>query len=179
MHKISLTIFLLVSYVIVVAQRYSDSTMIIGQGHIGRVTINMEESQLNHVFEPQMIKTEKKSSEGDEYSVIMITLKGDSKPSLELETMCMDVCVVSRIKLFSSQMQTVKKIGIGSTVAALKAAHGIASVVGGEKGIMIYTEDFDQLAFVVNVPKLKSTPGKVFEKTALPDDAIIEWIYMY
>ena len=109
----------------------------------------------------------------------MITLKGDSKPSLELETMCMDVCVVSRIKLFSSQMQTVKKIGIGSTVAALKAAHGIASVVGGEKGIMIYTEDFDQLAFVVNVPKLKSTPGKVFEKTALPDDAIIEWIYMY
>jgi hypothetical protein len=160
-------------------QRYSDSTWIIGNGHIGKVCINMEESKIKAIFPPAQIQSSTKSSEGDEYSVINISFPDESKPALQLETMCMDVCLVSRMEAYSPKYKTVKGIGVGSTIGELKQAHVISSAVGGEKGIMIYTEDFDQTAFVINVPKLKATPGQPVDKKTLPDDAKIQWIYMY
>jgi hypothetical protein len=161
------------------AQRYSDSTWIIGNGHVGKVCIDMDEAKLKQIFEPAQIKTEKKSAEGDEYAVIRITATGDSKISLELETMCIDVCVISRIQCYSDKFKTVKGIGVGSTIGQLKAAHAISSVLGGEDGIMVYIEDIPQVAFVVKVSGLKSVPGKTFDEKQIPDDTKIEWIYMY
>ena len=150
------------------AQKYSDSTYIIGEGHVGKVQINMNQQKLNVLFTPDQIKTETKSAEGDEYSVINITLKGDTKPSMEIETMCMDICVVSRINVYSTQYKTIKGIAVGSEVGELKKVYSISTIVGGEKGIMIYIDDIPQTAFVVEVPSLKATPGKSIAVSANP-----------
>ena len=161
------------------AQRYSDSTWIIGVGHVGKVVINMNEQKLSSIFIPDQMKKDKKSEEGAEYSVIKITPAGDSKVGLELETMCMDICMISRIDVYSDKYKTVKGIGVGSSAGDLKKNYTISSVVGGEKGIMVYTEELPQTAFVFTVPGLKSVPDKEYKSTDIPDDSKIEWVYMY
>jgi hypothetical protein len=179
MHKLIVTLIAATFSFCLFAQRYSDSTWIIGNGHVGKILMNMDEKKLQGMFSPEQIKTTTKSAEGDEYSIINITATGDTKTSIELETMCMDICVISRINLYSDKFKTIKGIGVGSTIGDLRKVYSISTVVGGEKGIMIYIEDLEQTAFVVDVPKLKPVPGKMYEKTAVPDDVKIEWIYMY
>lgn len=161
------------------AQKYSDSTNIIGEGHIGKVVINMDEKKLSSVFDASQIKTTTKSAEGDEYSIIQITLPGESKPAMELETMCMDICVISRITLSSAKFKTVKGIGVGSEIGDLKKVYNISTIVGGEEGIMIYIDEIPQTAFVVTVPGLKTTPGKPVLKSAIPDQTKVQKVYMY
>lgn len=161
------------------AQKYSDSTNIIGEGHIGKVVINMNETRLSSVFDASQIKSEKKSSEGDEYSVIHVTLPGEAKPALEIETMCMDICEVSRVTVFSPAYKTLKGIGVNSPVSDLKKNYTLATVVGGENGIMIYIDEIPQTAFIVAVPGLKVTPGKPIKAEAIPDDTKILRVYMY
>jgi len=161
------------------AQKYSDSTFVIGEGHVGKVLINMDEKKLSSLYEPSQIKADKKSAEGDEYAVINITLPGESKTGIEIETMCMDICLVSRITVYSPKYKTVKGISVGSNVSDLKKSYTISSVIGGEKGIMIYIEEIPQTAFVVDVPKIKASAGKTINIAEIPDLTKIQWVYMY
>jgi hypothetical protein len=179
MKKAFLFLVVAIATLSVSAQRYSDSTWIIGVGHVGKVVINMDEQKLASIFPGSQIKTDKKSEEGNEYSIINVTVTGDTKVSLEMETMCMDICLISRIDVYSDKFKTIKGIGVGSLVGDLKKNYNVTSVIGGEKGIMIYTEELPQTAFVVDVPGLKSTPGKTILATSVPDNTKIEWVYMY
>jgi hypothetical protein len=146
---------------------------------MGKIAINMNEEKLGRIFPAEQIKKDSKSEDGDHYSIIKIMLKGESKTALELETMCMDICLISRITLFSDKYKTVKGIGIGSTAGELKKKCSISLVRGGEKGIMIFTDDLPQTAFIVNPSKLKSVEDKIYKITDIPDDCKIEIVYMY
>jgi hypothetical protein len=161
------------------AQRYSDSTWVIGIGHIGKVVINMNEQKLSAIFPAGQIKKDKRSEEGNEYSVISITPAEVANAALELETMCMDICLISRINVYSEKYKTVRGVGVGSQVSELKKKYTISSVTGGEKGIMIFTEELPQTAFMVNVPGLKPVTEKTYKITDIPDTREIEWVYMY
>jgi hypothetical protein len=161
------------------AQRYSDSTWVIGVGHIGKIVINMNEQKLSSIFPADQIKKETISGEGDEYSIIRIMPAGESKASIELETMCMDICLISRINLYSGKYKTVKGLGVGSLVSELKKIYTVSSVIGGDKGIMIFIEELPQTAFVVNVPGLKTVAEKTYKIADIPENSKIERVYMY
>jgi len=179
MKKILLFSLIILMAVVVSAQRYSDSTWIIGEGHIGKISINMVEQKLSSLFTAEQIKKEEKTDNDDIYSIINISLKGESKTALELETMCMDVCLISRISLYSDKYKTVKGIGIGSTMGDIKKNYSISAIRGGEKGIMVYVDDLPQTEFIMNVPKVRAIVDKVYKTMDIPDDSKIEMVSMY
>jgi hypothetical protein len=179
MKKSVISLGLLLLVLLVSAQRYSDSTWVIGVGHIGKITINMNEQKLNKIFSSEQIKKENTSDNGDSYALISISLKGDTKTAFELETMCIDICIVSRVSLYSDKYKTVKGVGIGSTVADLKKNYNLLTVKGSEKGFMIFVDELPQTAFVVKVPGLRAVDEKSYKITEIPDATKIESVYMY
>jgi hypothetical protein len=161
------------------AQKYGDSTWVIGIGHIGKVVTNMNEQNLKSIFSADQIKKETNRGGENESSKIIITLKNDTKTSMELETMCIDICIISRIYLYSDKYQTVKGIGIGSTFSEIRKNYTITDVKGGEKGFMIFVDELPQTAFIVNVPKLKAVEDKTYKDSDIPDDSKVVSVYMY
>jgi hypothetical protein len=178
MKKLNVLFILLLMTMTASAQKYSDSTWIVGEGHVGKIQINMDERKLNTLFKESQIKAVKKGSDEDTYSEISITLTGETKPGIMMQTMCIGDCIIAKIRLTSPLYKTIKGIGVGSSIADLKKVYSIGRVSQGDEGLMVYIDEIPQLAFVVDAPGVKAGPNGL-NGAQLPDDAKIKMIYMY
>lgn len=161
------------------SQKLYDSTWVIGEEHIGKIVVNMDENDLYSIFPKEQIKVIHKTSGASEYSVIQITLQGENKVALELETMCIDICLISIVELYSTKFKTVEGIGVGSKIGDVRNKYTITSVMGGDNCFLVYTDDLPHIGFAVKVTNEKPRFAEEFLPSIIPDDAIIEWIYMY
>jgi hypothetical protein len=164
----------------VIGQNKVTGEFLIQEGKVGKVEINMPVDKLNNIYTKDQIEIVSVKEEGTEYSLYKIYTDDKKKAAFEIETLCVDICMVSRITLYSAKFRTAKDIGVGSTVAELKKHYNITSVIGSESGgIIIYVEEFSQVGFVVSVPNVTSFPGQKLEKTVVPETTIVESIYMF
>jgi len=165
--------------IIAKAQSQPTKDFLIQEGKVGKLEIDMSIDKIKEIFKPDQIKIENKKGEGNDYSIYKLFVDGDKKVSLELETICVDVCVIARILVYSEKYKTDKNIGVGNTLAELKSKYTITTITGGEDGIIVYIDEMSQVGFVVKIPGIASFPGKKFDKTVLNDTLKIESIYMY
>ena len=178
MKKFNVLFVLLLIVMSASAQKYSDSTWVVGEGHVGKIQINMDERKLSTLFKETQIKAVKKGSDEDTYSEISITLSGEAKPGIIMETMCIGDCIIAKIRLTSPLYKTIKGIGVGSSIADLKKVYSIGRVSQGDEGLMVFIDEIPQLAFIVDAPGVKAGPNGL-NAAQVPDVAKIKMIYMY
>jgi hypothetical protein len=177
-YLLSMVFILLVSAVS--GQNKVANDFLIQEGKVGKVEINMPVDKLNSIYSKDQLEIVTLKEEGTEYMVYKVFTDDKKKASFEIETLCVDICMVSRITIFSEKFKTAKDISVGSTIGDLKKNYTITSVIGSESGaIIIYVEEFSQVGFVVKIPNVTSFPGQKLEKTVVPETTIIESIYMF
>jgi len=157
-----------------------DSTCLITDGRVGKLEINMDASKLKNIFPGERLQVKKSSSGDDEYTLYNI-LEPDSKAlAFEVESLCADICLVSRINIVSSKYKTVAGIGVGSSFAEIKKNYSMKSIVGGEDdNFMIYVKDFGDIAFLVKSAGKKPKSGKPYEASEILDTDIVSQVYIF
>lgn len=163
-----------------VANTSIDSTYLITDGRVGRLEINMDASKLKNIFSEERLQVKKSSSGDDEYAKYNI-LEPDGKTlAFEVESLCADICLVSRINIVSPKYKTVAGIGVGSTFGEIKKNYSMKSIVGGEDDFfMIYVKDFGDIAFLVKSAGKKPKSGKPYEASEILDSDVISRIYVF
>lgn len=163
-----------------VAKTSIDSTFLITDGRVGKLEINMDVAKLKSIFPEDRLQVKKSSSGDDEYAVYNI-LEPDSKAlAFEVESLCADICLVSRINIVSPKYKTVAGIGVGSSFAEIKKNYSMKSIVGGEDDFfMIYVKDFGDIAFLVKSAGKKPKSGKPYEASEILDSDVISRIYIF
>ncbi|HNW70881.1 MAG TPA: hypothetical protein PKI01_10795 [Bacteroidales bacterium] len=157
-----------------------DSTYLITDGRVGRLEINMDAAKLKNIFSEQRLQVKKSSSGDDEYAIYNI-LEPDGKTlAFEVESLCADICLVSRINIVSPKYKTIAGIGVGSTFAEIKKNYSMRSIVGGEDDFfMIYVKDFGDIAFLIKSTDKKPKFGKPYEAAEIPDSDVISRILIF
>lgn len=171
---------ILLSLVSVVnAQNKIAPEFLIQEGKVGKVEINMPVDKLNNIYAKERLEIVNYKEDGNDYSLYKVYGDDKKKADFEIETLCVDICMVSRIMIYSAKYRTAKDIGLGNTYADLKNNYTVTSVTGGEKGLIITVEELSQVGFIVNVPGVTATPGQKLIKTVVPEATVIESIEMY
>jgi hypothetical protein len=157
-----------------------DSTFLITDGRVGRLEINMDASKLKNIFPEERIQVKKSSAGDDEYAVYNILEPGNNTLAFEVESLCADICLVSRINIVSPKYKTVAGIGVGSTFAEVKKNYSMKSIVGGDDDyFMIYVKDFSDIAFLIKSADKKPKSGKPYEASEILDSDVISRIYIF
>ena len=164
---------------VVFGQVKTSAEFLIQEGKVGKVEINMPVEKLNNIYSKDKIEVVNYKEDGNDYSLYKVYGDDKKKSEFEIETLCVDICMVSRIMIFSSKYRTAKDIGIGSTYADLKSKYTVTSITGGEKGLIIYVDELSQVGFIVNVVGVTASPGQKLSKTVVPETTAIETIEMY
>ncbi len=156
-----------------------DSTYLISDGKVGKLEINMDAAKLSSIFPAEKMKVKKSSSGDDEYATYKIY--GDNKKmAIEIESLCADICMVSRISVFSSQYKTLSGVGVGSSFAEVKKNYSMKYIIGGEgNNIMIYVKEFRDVAFLVRASDKTVQYGKPYDASEILDSDIISQIYIF
>jgi len=119
----------------------SDSTFLITDGKVGKVEINMDVNKLKNIFPEDKLKIKKVDSDGDEYALYKILEPDNKTLAMEIESLCADICLVSRINIVSSKYKTLEGIGVGSPFAEIKKNYTMKNIVGGEdNNFMVYVK---------------------------------------
>lgn len=181
---ISLTLFCFVISSEVVSSNTSfnaspgDSSLLIGDGSVGRLLINMDASKLNQIFSSELICiiSPKNQIDSKRYHIKDVP---DGKPVLEVETLCADICLVSRIKILSGIYKTISGIGVGSLFSQLKINYSLKTITGGEKNtLLVYVKELKDLAFVFKSSE-KIKAGEVYGPDVLNDSDKIDHIILF
>lgn len=163
-----------------VAKTSIDSTYLITDGRVGKLEINMDAAKLKNIFSEERLQIKKSSSRDDEYATYNI-LEPDGKTlAFEVESLCADICLISRINIVSQKYKTVAGIGVGSTFGEIKKNYSMKSIVGGEDDFfMIYVKDFGDIAFLIKSAGKKPKSGKPYEASEILDSDVISRIYIF
>ena len=162
-----------------VNQANIDSTYLISDGKVGKLEINMDAAKLCSIFPAEKMKVKKSSSGDDEYATYKIY--GDNKKlAIEIESLCADICMVSRISVFSPQYKTLSGVGVGSSFAEVKKNFSMKYIIGGEgNNIMIYVKEFRDVAFLVRATDKTVQYGKPYDTSEILDTDFISQIYIF
>lgn len=158
----------------------TDSAYLITDGKVGRLEINMDVSRLKNIFPEERMKVKNTSSDGDEYATYKIFEEDNKTLALELESLCADICLVSRINVVSPKYKTLAGIGVGSAFADIKKNYTMKNIVGGEdNNFMIYVKEFADIAFLVKSADNKPKLGKPYNASDILNTDIISQIYIF
>jgi len=157
-----------------------DSTFLITDGRVGKLEINMDAAKLKNIFPAERLQVKKSSAGDDEYSIYNILEPDNKTLAFEVESLCADICLVSRINIVSPKYKTIAGIGVGSTFAEIKKNYSMKSIIGGEDDyFMIYVKDFGDIAFLVKSADKKPKSGKPYEASEILDSDVISRIYIF
>lgn len=157
-----------------------DSAYFITDGRVGKLEINMDAAKLKNIFPEDRMKVKKSSSGDDEYAVYKIFEEDNKTLAIEIESLCADICMVSRINIFSPKYKTLAGVGVGSSFADIKKNYSMKNIVGGEGStFMIYVKEFGDITFIVKSPDKNPKYGKSYEASEVPDSELISQIYIF
>ncbi|HOH85028.1 MAG TPA: hypothetical protein PLI16_10490 [Bacteroidales bacterium] len=158
----------------------SDSTFLITDGKVGKVEINMDVNKLKNIFPESQMKEKKVDSEGDEYALYMILEPDNKTLAMEIESLCADICLVSRINILLPKYKTMEGVGVGSPFAEIKKNYTMKNIVGGEdNSFMVYVKEYRDIAFIVKSAEKKPKFGKPYEASEILGTDVVKQIFIF
>ncbi len=138
------------------AKSAMEFTDLIEQGSIGEVSVGDSRADLEASFGADRVQSSSIMVEGDEYEIWQV-LDLDGNVAFELDIDCDGGCKVDRITVLDPQYKTVGGLGVGSTFEEIQKKHSGLDIFAGETGIMVYTKEMKQVAYILD------SSGQVFE----------------
>jgi len=158
----------------------TNSTFLITDGKVGEVEINMDVNKLKNIFPEEQLKVKKVESDGDEYALYKIMDSDLKTLAIEIESLCADICLVSRINIISPKYKTIDGIGVGSTFAEIRKNYTMKNIVGGEdNNYMVYVKEYRDIAFIVQSAGKKPKFGKPYEASEILNTDVVKQIFIF
>ena len=143
-----------------------DTLILIRDGGVESIELNMDANLLEKAMPAGRIQKDA-VDDGDESANYKVTAAGSKQIMYLVETLCADICVVSRILVYAEQCRTQAGVGPGMTLADIRAKYTVREVVGGEDNhYLVYVKELRDIAFAVKASGEKPKAGKPYEPSA-------------
>ncbi|MCK9612108.1 MAG: hypothetical protein PHR81_11190 [Bacteroidales bacterium] len=162
----------------VFAQRTNvDAAYLISDGRVGNVEINMDAGMLKKYFTENQV--EEKKVNGKNYSIIKVN-DDNKKTLMEMETLCADICMISRILVYSSLYKTAEGVCVGKSFSDIKKSYSMKGIYGDDNNTyLVYVKEFKDAAFVLKGTDASVKTGKPYESFEIKDTEPISSIIIF
>lgn len=156
------------------------SDNIIREGQFGLISTSLPCEEILNFYPETSIVDTFRMEEGMEVEMTRLFHPEEKHAQFDLEFDYNEYCKIDRITCYDEKYRTIQNCGVGSTFSEVKEQHTVKAIFAGEPGVMIYTEELENVAFIFSFDCVDDVyPDANYTAEDIKGNPKVECVYTY